>query len=199
MFPAHPMSTMGGFPFGGQEEIVAALGMRMGDHVDQCMESRFHNGDLVTNPKCHEAVEMFFQAVNDRSLIPPAPPVVARDVTQDKPRSHVYVVNGTPVEPMEGMNWLCGVLTYAGIFLILVFVAEKLCCCFNSSDEDEDDYVMLSEDNAEDNVRVHFSEPCQGYALVDEIVRDSPPCKGYSTAADSTSNQVFVGVPVQVV
>ena len=172
-----------------QEKIVASLGMGMGDDVDQCMESRFNNGDL--DGDCNDAVQMFFLAVNDCTLIPPSSPIAMkrrafmRDMHR-APISHRQQVFTFTSEAGEMNHLKCMLFWAPTLLLLLLLVTGKVC---GSDDDDED------EEDARD-VSFDYSK------LPDEdgIIHVSPPCEGFSMKnVQPSSEQVYIGVPVQVV
>ena len=171
-----------------QEKIVASLEMGLGDDVDECMESRFDNGDLAGD--CNDAVQTFFLAVNDRTLIPPSPPVAMkrRAFMRDMHRAPVarrQQVFTFTSEAGEMNHLKCMIFWAPTLLLLLLLVTGKVC----GSDDDE-------EEDARD-VSFDYSK------LPDEdgIVYSSAPCEGFSmkNVVPSPSEQVYIGVPVQVV
>lgn len=189
-----------------QEPIVASLGMGLGDNVDECMESRFDNGDL--EGECHEAVQMFKLAVNNRSLVPPStrgtydllhdvlppatkgistPPMSNRDgVVLD------WSLKGT--DAPKKMNHAWCIFTYATIFLCLMFLFERACGQSDAEDDDDDDdngevgnvaegdefdYLMLPDDanEVEGKTRVFVGVPVQASPTPVNIVPYDPKYK----------------------
>ena len=122
MSPPPVMTIRGYYP---QEKIVASLGMGLGDDVDQCMESRFDNGDL--DGDCNDAVQMFFLAVNDRTLIPPSSPVAKKHASfmfsGPRPpayRQHVFI--NSSADEMKCMLFWAPTL----LLLLLLLVMGKV-------------------------------------------------------------------------
>ena len=174
-----------------QEKIVASLGMGLGDDVDKCMESRFDNGDL--DGDCNDAVQMFFLAVNDRTLIPPSSPIAMkrrafmRDMHRAAMARRQQVFTFTS-EAGETNHLKCMLFWAPTLLLLLLLVMGKVCGSDDDDDEDEEDARDVSFDYSK---------------LPDEdgIEYVSPPCEGFSmkNVQPSSEPKVYVGVPVQVV
>ena len=171
-----------------QEPIVASLGMGLGDNVDECMESRFDNGDL--EGECHEAVQMFKLAVNNRSLVPPSPrgtydllhdvlPPATKGISTPPMSNRDGVVRDWSLKGTDApkkMNHAWCIFTYAAIFLCLMFLFERACGQSDAEDDDDDDgevgdvaegdefdYLMLPDDanEVEGKTRVFVGVPVQ--------------------------------------
>lgn len=169
-----------------QEKIVASLGMGLGDDVDECMESRFDNGDLAGD--CNDAVQMFFLAVNDRTLIPPSPPVAMerRAFMRDMHRAAVVHRQQLFTSEADEMNHLKCMLFWAPTLLLLLLLVTGKVCGSDDDDEDEEDAQDVSFD--------YSKMPQDGIEYV------SPPCEGFSMKNVQPSEpKVYIGVPVQVV
>lgn len=172
-FMAPPSSSMGG----NRELYETPLGMGS-SHVDQCMKSRFDNGDL--GEPCHEAVEQLFLAVDNRFLPPPskeAMPAIDEEiyVTVDEAAEQEYYVLLPKSHPHDG----CSFIMYGAMFFAVVLVWDKY---FSGSDEGGED------DDDDDN-----EETSDGYARLpeDDSTNERPVVRG--------EPRVFMGVPVQVV
>jgi len=184
MSPPPVMTIRGYHP---QQKIVASLGMGMGDDVDKCMESHFHNGDLAGD--CNDAVQMFFLAVNDRTLIPPSSPVAmerrAFMFSGPRPpayRQHVFI--NSNADEMKCM------IFWAPTFLLLLLLVMGKVRGSDDDNEDEEDAQDVSFDYSklpdEDGIE-YVSAPCEGFSTKN-VVQSSP-----------SDPKVYVGVPVQVV
>ncbi|KAL3757619.1 hypothetical protein ACHAWU_004721 [Discostella pseudostelligera] len=156
--------------------IVSPLGMGS-THVDECMKSRYENGDLVGS--CFDAVSRFFAAVNDRNLSPPS------HSSSSSSRSSSGGAGAGDDEP-----WYYTYLKFACVWMMVALPFELYICCSrkgayadddaNDNDEEGDsfDYEMLPE---EENIA-----PDRDRRAQQEEERAKVP-------------RVYLGVPVQVV
>ena len=171
MSPHHYLPSSRFMMEGGnhQKPFVASLGMGLGDNVDECMESRFDNGDL--EGECHEAVQMFKLAVNNRSLVPPSHRGTYDFLHKEHRDGVVFDLSRKGTDAPKKMNHSWCIFTYATIFLSLMFLIERT--CGQSEDEDEEvgdvaegnefDYLMLPNDanEVEGKTRVFVGVPVQ--------------------------------------
>ncbi len=162
--------------FSSSHSIISPLGMGS-THVDECMKSRYENGDLLGS--CFDAVNRFFAAVNDRNVSPP---------------SHSSSSHSSSGDASAGAGddepWYYTYLKFVCVSMVVALPFELYMCCsrkgvyasLDDNDNDEEgvsfDYEMLPEEpnNATDHDRrAHHEE---------ETVKVP---------------RVYLGVPVQVV
>jgi len=156
-------------------EVETPLGMGS-THFDQCMRSRFDNGDL--GGECHGAVKQLLLAVGDRSLMPPSSAEeeyrrTAQEVNAD---FNAWLIAAPQGASDPRTVHALPTLMYSSIFLICVFLMDR----FMFSNDEEDD------EEEEDEVG-------DGYTRMSE----DDNTDGHPATREGT--RVFVGIPVQVV
>jgi hypothetical protein len=161
--------------FSSSHSIISPLGMGS-THVDECMKSRYENGDLVGS--CFDAVSRFFAAVNDRNLSPPS-----------HSSSSSSSSSGGGAGAGDNEPWYYTYLKFVCVWMMVALPFELYICCSrkgaygdddaNDNDEEGDsfDYEMLPE---EENIAPDHDRRAQ------QEERAKVP-------------RVYLGVPVQVV
>lgn len=97
-------------------------------HLDQCTKSRFDNGDL--EGACHQAVQQFYLALDDRTMVPPAPRMMEPLIEK---RTRTTNVHAEYHHEIAGVN-AGTVCLFAGVFALLALVLNPICL---ACDEDE--------------------------------------------------------------